>query len=186
MRAGSGSITRESAISTGAAERAAGKARGSTTRSNMDGGADVGAGATDAGAVVRAPLWRPRPPRRPRRRRRRSGSASMDCAAALAEAATPAGGCSNTDSCSPSLISSPDSFGSSSENSAIIGSNRVTDSAVVSLTAMPSAAAAGGAGIGAPRRTSPSSAFCFHCGRRKRSAAVVNHRTASEVAPAFS
>ena len=139
--------------------------------------------AAAAGAAVRTPLWRPRPPRRPRRLRRRSGPVSEVCAAA--DAAAAAGGCSNTDSCWPSFISSPVSLGCSSENSAMMGSNRLTGSAVVSLTVTP-AVAAGATGIGAPSRTSPSSAFCFHCGRRKRSAAVVNQRTASEVAPAFS
>jgi len=150
----------------------------------MDGGAGGAAGAADAGAAVRTPLWRPRPPRRPRRlRRRSSGPVSEVCAAAEAVAA--AGGCSKTDSCSPSFISCPVSLGCSSENSAMMGSNRLTGSAVVSLTATPGFAA-GGAGIGAPKRTRPSSAFCFHCGRRKRSAAVVNQRTASSVVPAFS
>jgi len=148
----------------------------------MDGGAGGAAGAADAGAGVRTPLCRPRPPRRPRRLRRWSAGVSVDCAAVEAAAV---GGCSNTDSCSPSFISGPLSLGCSSENSAMIGSNRVTGSAVVSLTAAP-AIAAGVVGIGAPRRTSPSSAFCFHCRRRKRSAAVVNQRTASWVAPAFS
>ncbi len=180
-RAGSGSRTRDSAISAGAAERADGNVRGSMTRSNVDGGTGGAVGAADAGAPVRTPLWRPRPPRRPRRLRRWSGPVSEVCAAA----ATAAGGCSKMDSCSPSFISCSVSLGCSSENSAMIGSNRVTGSPVVSLTATP-AIAAGATGIGAPRRTSPSSAFSFHCGRRKRSAAVVNQRTASEVVPAFS
>jgi len=148
----------------------------------MDGGAGGAAGAADAGAAVRTPLWRPRPPRRPRRLRRWSGPVSAGCAAAEAAAA---GGCSKTDSCSPSFISCPVSLGCSSENSAMIGSNRVTGSAVFSLAATP-AVAAGVTGTGAPRRTRPSSAFSFHCGRRNRSAAVVNHWTASAVAPAFS
>jgi len=149
----------------------------------MDGGTGGATGAADAGAAARTPLWRPRPPRRPRRLRRRSGPVSEVCAAADPTAA--AAGCSKTDSCSPSFISCSVSLGCSSENSAMIGSNRFSGSAEVSLTAAP-VVAAGVTGIGAPRRTSPSSAFCFHCGRRKRSAAVVYQRTASEVVSAFS
>ncbi len=67
----------------------------------------------------------------------------------------------------------------------MIGAGKSTGSAVDSLTATTGAPSVD-AGIGTPRRVKPSSAFCFHCGRRKRSTAVVNQRTAPAVSPAFS
>ena len=151
-------------------------------RSNIDGGGGKTAGdGARAGDAARAPLWRPRPPRRPRRRRRRSALGS----AGAVGAAEAAAGCSKTVSCCPSVITSSISLGCSSENSAMIGAGALAGSAVDSLTATTGVASVG-AGIGAPRRVRASSAFCFHCGRRKRSAAVVNHRTAPSLSPPFS
>ena len=126
----------------------------------------------------RAPLLRPRPPRRPRRLRRWPGrSPPWPAAVPQLQRAVrkllPAGRHPARQHVSETCPS---------EYSVMIGSNRAAGSAFASLTE----AAAGATGIGAPKRVSASSAFCFHCARRKRSAAAVYQRTASECAPVFS
>ena len=176
LRAGSGSRTWCSAVSSVLRGGAKPALRGSPARSNPD-GAGSGARAVVDCAPAGTPLWRPRPPRRPRRLRWGLGPvlAASGCGAGV-----PTAGCSKTDSCSPPSTSAEVSDTCSSVNSAMIGSNRATGSVGVST------AAAGAEGTCAPRRARASSAFSFHCARRKRSAAAVYQRAASACAPDFS
>jgi len=174
---GSGSRGRRSENSWETKGRTIGAGCGSTACSKGGGTTETGAGAAAAGTATRGPLWRPLPPLRPRRLRRWAGRGPATGVGADASV-----GCSKTESCwTPS--GSPGASGAcASDNSVMTGSNRVAGSVPGSLTEP----AAGATGIGAPRRVRASSAFCFHCARRKRSAAAVYQRAASECAPVFS
>lgn len=159
---------------------------GSSLRANS---VCLGAGGCEeaTGAPVRPSLWRPRPPRRPRRLWRRPGGTVAACDGG---AAASTAGCSTTCSSPAPFVLAEGCAATSPANSALGNSAPVNSGAMgpaaTTGSASVSAAAVGAGGTGAPKRARASSAFFFHCARRKRSAAAVYQRAASACVPDFS
>jgi hypothetical protein len=130
-----------------------------------------------------APRRRPRPPRRPRRLR--PGLAGAAPTPAAPGAITGADGSSGRLPCA-ATVPFKATTGSGGGGAAQSLSGRPGAGSDEEASSAGAEAGAAPTGMGAPRRVRASSAFVFHCARRKRSAAVVYQRTASAICPAFS